>query len=359
MAIDIHSLDEFGISRKRGFLSDNAPLSKFTNNYYHKWDELLENLHYLISTFALSKEIDSLPILSTAKLSSDLEVQHAYVTLAFLVHGYVWGGSRDGQPIENIPPQLSEPFLAVCEYLNMEPVLSYAGLCIWNWTPNNVLIESSFYELDDIRSVGSFTGTRGEDAFYHVPVLIEAEAGPLVSSFLGALAAAQTNNFTQVIDVLIQAANTFVRMSVHLSKLYSTLDAHSFFHEVRPFISGSKGMEEKGLPCGMIFHMSNGSERAVKCVGGNAGQSSTFQFLDYVLGVKHQGAEDGKESFYEVRIRRLENRSFSLRFIRKHAYICLGSTENFFSLSPNCLPYALLLNKIGAMQNLFRLLRTV
>jgi indoleamine 2,3-dioxygenase len=303
MAIYIPKLNEFGLSQTRGFLSNDAPLVKFCDGYYREWDELLEKLPDLISSHKLGDEIKSLPILSTSKLSSELDFRRAYVVLAFLVHGYVWGGSQDGKPIETIPPQLSEPFLAVCENLGMQPVLSYAGLCIWNWAVKEDAKsnpEDTFYELEHLKSLGSFTGTRGEDAFYHIPVLVEAEGGPLVSLLLKAIAAAQKEDITFVTNVLNQCAKSFIRMGLHLSKMYSTLDAHMFFHELRPFLSGGNAMPEKEGSSGIVFKKSDGSQKVTKCIGGSAAQSSFFQFLDYVLGVQHQKPGKGQESVFEV-----------------------------------------------------------
>ena len=303
IAMHIPNLDTFGLSRTKGFLSNDPPLLQFSDSYYSRWDELIERLPDLISSRKLSDEIKNLPVLSICKLSTELDFQRAYVVLAFLVHGYVWGSSQDGKPTETIPPQLSEPFLATCENLGMQPVLSYAGLCLWNWGAKQDVktnLEGPFYELEQLKSIGTFTRTRGEDAFYHVPVLIEAEGGPLVSLLLDAVAAAQKENIAFVTDVLNRSADIFVSMALHMPKLYSTLDAHMFFHEIRPFISGGKGMEEKGLARGMVFQRSDGSETPAKCVGGSAVQSSLFHFLDYVLGVEHQGPGGGKESVFEV-----------------------------------------------------------
>jgi len=64
--------------------------------------------------------------------------------------------------------------------------------------------------------------------------------------------------------------------------------------------AGGKGAVDKGLPSGMVFQRSDGSEEAAQCIGGSAAQSSLFPFLDSVLGVKHDEPGDGKESVFQV-----------------------------------------------------------
>lgn len=305
MSLKVPSLDDFGLSTRRGFLSDDPPLTAFDNAYFAQWDALVSDLPNLISTHAVRQKIKSLPILDAAKLSTRLEYQRAYVVLAFLVHAYVWAGGSDSErkPEEVVPPQLAEPFLKVCEVLDTEPVLSYAGLCLWNWRASEAarVSEGGFYELDTLTSLGTFTGSCGEDAFYHVPVLIEAEGGPLLAILLDALQATENHDVETVKKAFETSAETFKRMTHHLPKMYAKLDADAFYHQLRPFLAGGKGMESKGLKRGVVFQRINGTEYVAQCIGGSAGQSSLFQFLDIVLGTEHKAPVGSKQTLFQVR----------------------------------------------------------
>ncbi|POR37740.1 Uncharacterized protein TPAR_02082 [Tolypocladium paradoxum] len=274
--LDIPNLDSFGISQTRAFLSANPPSSAFRDIYYAKWDDLIAKLPNLISSHTIGQEVRRLPMLDTSKLSTELHLRRAYVVLAFLTHGYVWAAhraifgslrqARHGTRVElrrALPVELGS---------KEQPEGDEDGFC----------------ELDRLESQASFTGTRGEDAFYHVPVLIEAEGGPLVSLLLDAVAASEKGDAVFITDALNRSAETFVRMGKHLPKMYSALYAHMFYHEW-PFLSGGKGMEAKGLPRGMVFRRSDAAGRAATCIGGSAGQSSLFQFLDYVLASSTRG----------------------------------------------------------------------
>lgn len=292
--LDFPILEDYGLSRTLGFLGPAQ--QQLLHDKYKPWQSLLAELPKLIAEGRISTAIESLPLLDTNQLHTDSDLHRSYVCLAFLIHGYVWGSNATTtkQPKEIIPPQLSEPFLDVCTRIGTEPVLSYSGLCLWNWIGD----PSS---LEDLQTLGSFTGTPGEAAFYLVPVLIEAEGGPLIPLLLDALKLASSGNCGHLKAALEQTTAALDRMSKHLQKLYAVLDASMFYFELRPFLAGGKGAAEKGLPRGMVFQRSDGSQLEAQCVGGSAIQSSLFPFLDIVLGVSHQKPDDGSPSLFQVR----------------------------------------------------------
>lgn len=280
----------YGISPRFGFLSPDAPSKSFNDPYYEPWDSIIPQLSSLIKSHRLDAQINKLPLLSTDKIKNEVEYQRAYVILAFIAHAYVW--QNKDAPNEKIPPQISEPFLKVCMYLGMQPVVSYAGLCSWNWQLRN----GGGMELENLETIASFTGTRGEAAFYHVPVLIEYRGGHLVHLLIDAIRAASNDERATVVAALKGTSESIVRMGNQFPKFHGVLDAKSFYHEHRPFMAGGKGSEEKGLPRGMVFQKSDETQEAYKLIGGSAAQSSLFPFLDYALGVEHvQNAE-----FFEV-----------------------------------------------------------
>ena len=143
-------------------------------------------------------------------------------------------------------------------------------------------------ELENMETLASFTGTRGEAAFYHVPVLIEAEGGHLMHLLLDAMHAARNGGAEVVREALDETTRSLGRMAGHLSKFYGVLEPEFFYHDLRPFLAGGKGMEEKGLPEGVIFQRSDGSEEAFRLAGGSAAMSSLVPFIDLALRVVHE-----------------------------------------------------------------------
>lgn len=89
-------LKKFGIT-SNAFLPAEAPLQALPDELYAPWELLVHNLPLLLRTGRLRTEIDSLDVLHTENLRSWAEWRRAYVVLAFLAQGYVWGGEKPAQ----------------------------------------------------------------------------------------------------------------------------------------------------------------------------------------------------------------------------------------------------------------------
>ena len=205
----------------------------------------------------------------------------------------------------------------------MQPTLSYAGLCLWNWQIKDTAsrdgldgeddrqvngvegsIKPGLGNLDDLDCLVSFTGTRDEAVFYLVPIMVEAEGGRLMSLLLEAMKeAAQGGNHERILNALKETHHSLPKMSALMKLLHEQCDPKVFYQQVRPFFPGAKGMEEKGMPNGVVFRRSEGSKVNAKCVGGSAAQSSCFQFVDSALSVKHRpvGTDKG-DTVFQVRL---------------------------------------------------------
>jgi len=273
MPVDSIILREFDISPSLGFLPSSPPLARLPEEY-NPWEQVASDLPGLIAQQGqLRKTIESLPTIETTYLTSHPQWRRAYVLLAFMTHGYVWG---PGGTVATVPPALSEPFLQVCTHLGMQPVLSYAGLCLWNWETTKSEASPS-HDLCNLRTFASFTGTADEAAFYLVPVMVEAKGGHLVASLLNAIEAGTRGDWEDVSAALEHCEGVIRQMSDVLGLLNSNCDPMVFFERLRPFLAG---LEVK-------FARANGAEMHVKCVGGSAAQSTLFMSIDRLLGVKH------------------------------------------------------------------------
>ncbi len=93
----IPRLGEYGISPDYGFLPAELPLDRLPDPYYNKWEAIVTNLQGLILSKRLRGVIDRLPVLSTAGLEHDAEWRRAYMMLAFMAHGYIWGGETPSE----------------------------------------------------------------------------------------------------------------------------------------------------------------------------------------------------------------------------------------------------------------------
>jgi indoleamine 2,3-dioxygenase len=308
MQLPFPNIADYDVSPISGFLPTSPPLT-YLSPPYSAWDDLARSLPQSIATKSLRTEIRALPVLPAEQIASKPELHRAFVVLGFLIHAYVWLDGSD-HPEPNVPAQLGEPYLEVCERLGMQPTLSYAGLCLWNWgfkdsipqmsgeaevngaahseeVEKTAMIMKRLGNLENLDCLVSFTGTRGEAVFYVVPIMVEAEGGQLVNLLLEALKKAVAGDAESVIRALEETKETLPRMGALIKLLHEHCDPKVFFDRVRPFFPGGKGMEEKGMPDGVVFHKSDRSKVSAKCVGGSAAQSSDFQFLDAAFGIKH------------------------------------------------------------------------
>lgn len=88
------SLDDYAVSLRSGFLPPVPPLQLLDDPYYWPWESIVLDLQSHIESRTIRQAVDSLPVLSTARLRNEPEWRRAYMLLAFLTHAYIWGGER-------------------------------------------------------------------------------------------------------------------------------------------------------------------------------------------------------------------------------------------------------------------------
>ncbi|KAJ6028044.1 Indoleamine 2-3-dioxygenase subfamily [Penicillium herquei] len=279
----VPSPEDYGISLKNGFLSPEPPLEALPNPYYAKWEAIAARLQPLLLSKRVRPILNQLPVLSTSYLQTDAEWRRAYVVLVFMLHGYVWGGDR---PAEIIPPQLTIPLFEVCEHLEVPPVATYAGVCLWNYKP--IFPDEPTDDLDNLACLQTFTGSLDEQWFYLVSVAIEARGAPAIPLMLEAIAAARTGDARTVTSRLQQLAEILDEINALLHRMYENCDPYIFYHRIRPYLAGSKNMADAGLPRGLLYDDGKNFSEYRQYGGGSNAQSSLIQFFDIVLGIEHR-----------------------------------------------------------------------
>ncbi|MCJ1341002.1 hypothetical protein MMC09_006298 [Bachmanniomyces sp. S44760] len=283
MIPSIPRLDDYDLSSTNGFLPSQLPLERLPDPYYSRWEAVLANLQPLLLSKRLREVVDGLPILSTSRLQHPAEWRRAYLLLAFMTHGYMWGGER---PAERIPLPISIPFLEVCHHLELPPVATYSGLCLWNFRP--IFPNEPIDSLENLSTLATFTGSLDESWFYLVSVAIEARGAPIIPLMLNAIAAARIHDSRTVTECLHSFAERLDELATLLQRMYENCDPHVFYHRIRPFLAGSKNMADAGLPNGVIYEDGSGTETYSQYGGGSNAQSSLIQFFDIILGVEHR-----------------------------------------------------------------------
>ncbi|KAF2717273.1 indoleamine 2,3-dioxygenase family protein [Polychaeton citri CBS 116435] len=289
--IDLASYDV----SQHAFLPSDEPLQQLTDPYYAPWELIVHNLPTLLDRGCLRDEVDTLSVLTTSFLRMESEWRRAYVVLAFLAQAYVWGGRV---PSQTLPPTISKPFLRVSKQLNLPPVATYAALNLWNWRLTGA--GADIGEPDNLRALHTFTGTVDEEWFYMISTAVEARAASTIPLMIGAAQAALDEKHLDVSRALDEFANILDSLTKLIERMHERCNPQVFYHRVRPYLAGSKNMENAGLPIGVFYDEGDDGGEWRKYRGGSNGQSSLVHFFDVVLGVEHRSSPaKGGTNFHE------------------------------------------------------------
>ncbi|KAI2610490.1 indoleamine 2,3-dioxygenase [Hypoxylon sp. NC1633] len=275
-----HSLLRIYSITENGFLPEREPLRRLIHPYYRPWEFILDDLPSLIRAKAIRRAVGRIHVLSVTELHTEEEWRRAYVVLSFLAHAYIWG---DDTASEVLPPAISVPFLQVSQHLDLPPVATYAALNLWNFTCSSL----DFRELDKVRALHTFSGTEDESWFFSVSVAMEAEGACVIPIMLQALQATQHGDYLTVSRALDKLVVCVGKLGALLDRMDEKCDPVVFYHQIRPYLAGSKNMSAAGLPNGVLYTDGDGTSSWKQLRGGSNGQSSLIQFLDVVLGIKH------------------------------------------------------------------------
>ena len=191
-----------------------------------------------------------------------------------------------------LPPQIAVPFLHVSTHLDLPPVLTYAAANLWNFTSSG----DDFSQLEELKTLISFTGTESESWLLLISVAMEARGAGIIDFMMEAFDAVETRDYNIIIDALQELSSAIRDVSRLLERMYERCDPMTFYHRIRPFLAGSKSMAGAGLPMGVFYDEGDGRGKWRQFGGVSNGQSSLIQFIDLALGVDHRGNSSTKSS---------------------------------------------------------------
>ncbi|KAG0293488.1 hypothetical protein BGZ96_002774 [Linnemannia gamsii] len=265
-------LEDYDISPVTGFAPHDQPLPRLPQSYFQPWEETMDQLNHFIDSRQLRSKVDQWPILDVTQLTTLRERQRAYVLLCIVAH--------------TIPEPLAVPWVAVSDILDIAPVLTYASNNLWNWKLKD---SKGPFELDNLETLSTMTGTKDEDWFDIVSASIEIAAGPAFKALVDSIHSVRADNIRAVIENLHLAHTQLDKVSKLLPRMFENCDPAVFYWKIRKYLSGSEGTAGLGLFDGLEYRgvgVNNINERRYY-MGATAGQSSTFPALDYFFGVTH------------------------------------------------------------------------
>lgn len=179
----------------------------------------------------------------------------------------------------------------------MPPGVSYAVTNLWNFKS---IKKYDFSNIDDLDVLVSFTGTEDERWFLMLSIVMETQAAGIIQTMLEAMEATESSDYIVITKALNDLRICIDNVSAIMVRMYESCAPAVFYHQIRPFLAGSKNMEHAGLPRGIFFDCGNGKGEWKHLRGGSNGQSSLIQFFDIVLGVDHNShGSAGQKSFHD------------------------------------------------------------
>ena len=133
----------------------------------------------------------------------------------------------------------------------------------------------------------TFTGTTDEAWFYAVSVSVEAKGVSAIKLMLECVEAIEVGDDHRVVKCLSAFSEVVMELGRLLQRMHEQCDPSVFYHRIRPFLAGSRGMEKAGLPRGVFYDEGEGKGSWRQYSGGSNAQSTLIQFLDIALGVRH------------------------------------------------------------------------
>lgn len=116
---------------------------------------------------------------------------------------------------------------------------------------------------------------------------MEAQGGEIIPQMLKAINSIPSRDFDTITTSLEQLSISIRKVGALLNRMRDHCDPMVFYHQIRPFLAGSKNMGAAGLPNGLFYDEGHGQGSWQQWRGGSNGQSSLIQFWDVVLGVTH------------------------------------------------------------------------
>ncbi|AEY95705.1 FACR188Cp [Eremothecium gossypii FDAG1] len=279
-------LEDYFVSAANAFLPDEFPVKELQDEYYRPWETIVSNLPALLLARQLRDVVDQLKVLEVKKeLFEDMrQLRRAYSVLGFIANAYVWGYD---DACDTIPESVAAPLLKVSEALGLPPLATYAGLVLWNFCPifeDEALAGGSVWNLSNLRTINTFTGSMDESWFYLISVFFEKRGAQSMNDGLNAIRAVRSGDRAGVVAHLQALAEGIDSLGALLGRMEEMCDPYVFYYRIRPYLAGWKNMADLGLPNGVRYG-DRGEYRTY--VGGSNAQSSLIQMLDILLGVEH------------------------------------------------------------------------
>ena len=279
-------LEDFDISETSGFMPADPPLERLPADRFTPWEDLMKDLPSLVREKRIREKILQLPPteFNDKTLLTEAEWQRAYVVLCYLSQSYIWMEGEAGLP-HKVPKLLAVPWCAVSDHLGLPAVMTYSALVTYNYRLHD---PDGPFDGDNVFSPATFTGTGDEVWFYVIPMLVEYDGLPGLKAMVGIFSSMVDDDKEALGSHIGTICTSLKNMVRTLKRQGERADPKVTYTQVRPFISGSKGLD--AFPDGLIYEGVDPKPRQYN--GASAGQSSMLHAYDIFFHTKHEGSSE-------------------------------------------------------------------
>lgn len=226
----IPNLQDYDVSPVAGFLPDDPPLERLLDPYYEPWETIAQSLPAFVMTRQVRDYVDTrMPLLTTARLSSEPEWRRACMILSFgsrLCMGRRPAPRPSPTTVGRPMASYCGPFRSASHYFLCLCVLMELSYHISRYSASPVVAGKPHYTLD-------FTGSYDESWFYLVSTAIEREGAPCLTHGIDAIAACRNGESEDVVKHLQALAEAIDSLTTTLARMFEMCDPHTF-----TFVSG-------------------------------------------------------------------------------------------------------------------------
>ena len=245
-------LEDYGLSRERGFLAATDPATTTLPPLLHQ---------------ARDMALDLPRILPTGRART-------------LLQSFVWG---EPDAPRALPANLAVPIWQLGQRLGQPPLLPYSSYTLDNWGRYDA---DGPIDLSNIFTLQHFDGGMDEAWFVLVHVAIEARAGELLEEATRLIAATHDGNEGAAEQSLTTMKAVWDDVNAIFDRMPERCDPYIYFHRVRPWIHGWK--DNPALGDGLIYEGVAETEGLPQAFRGQTGsQSSIVPTVDALLSVGH------------------------------------------------------------------------
>lgn len=198
-----------------------------------------------------------------------------------------------------IPSSITIPLLTICAQLQLPPVLTYSDDVLYNWALKENTPPGTLPNLENIRCLTLFTGTKDEEEFYLSSARIElrgVEALDLMRATMDELFVGDSIALRRIVRYLRSLATVIDDLSRVLLTVRDGCSPDVFYRDIRPWFAGHDSGKQKWHFEGLEDHPE--LTYPTELSGPSAGQSSLVHAIDIFLGVDEYSHSDSLTGHY-------------------------------------------------------------